>query len=1216
MSRKNKKRRYTQAQLEKKRIAKKQAKLFALQKNITIFALLIILILGLVSTTFSTSIFQSIENNEGTLVTQVQTSVKQKTELADTKANVDVANTGYDISSGVKIYYLDTDSWGACQMYLWKDSDGYNTYYTLSKIPNTKIYYYNFGSKWEGYSGFKFRSNTTWTKQTNGDIKESVTANRWYSGTSTTGHSTMANINGTAQVTTMISTDGGATWAATANSSIYTTVSGFNVASGATAATSKSANTKTSSSASFSAAYGSSITYQATTTSAATFKGFSTTQYTSGTPSYASTSTTYSRTASANNGSTNTKVYAYYIMNPTATFVNHDGTQLQSGYVTSGTTPVYSGSTPTKTGHTFTGWSPALGNITADTTYTAQFTPSKYTVTLNRNGGTGGTASVTATYGSAMPAITLPTRTGHTFNGYWTSSSGTGSGTQYYTAAGASARAWNRPAATTLYAGWKPNEYTVTLYPNGATINSNNVTMYTYGVGATLPTADDMTLDGYTFYGWYTNSNFIGDPVTSISTTDINDKKYYARWVSNSLTLSVTKVDGSLDASSIVVKENGTAVSANSDGTYSITTGSTVNLTLTRHNSNVYFDAVAMVFDGLQQQFGVHNTDFTADIIDSMETNVTVAYSLSYKPKLTFTGVNDARIDTTSLTYSKDGVTTTVSPANNQSVYVDYDSDVEYKVTLTDNKNAYISDISGLTTTVNTDGTVATGVYERVQGDIAVSPVLTENKKFTLSFIDTPELAEEDFKYYVDSVEYPLGTAVPLPYGAATPVKVIPPQGYYAKIFVDNGLTMLDTAEITYSKGSATFNATVTDTDVVYYVQYVKNPTISVTQPDYGSIYVTSVDENGNTIYYFNGDEVIGGTTLTVHIVPDNSNFAVSSVIPADMTQTANANEWSYQIFDDTVATATISGNSTATDYFATDKATTAQQATASKYDRVVFTYEAVDDDTLSCSVESGNDSIRYSFVGGKLTIIPTSNNNDSVLVKVTSSATNTVKYYLIKLNSFANTNNSEIQKIYDVTSGVGLNLSGEFSAALAQIGFYVSEDNSLFNELRVDNSSFSDNSYNCSFMQTESGVRYYKITAGDAEGNTASVTQKAVFGTDNSAGSSNFYLLNPNSYKISKYNVRVCFEKSDTHERSWASMQPVGTGDYRATIPYGYDKVSIYLTDPDKHLTVKSDGANFNDICYYYVEDQITIDSNSKNVIYEMTGFSKATGITLSLLQ
>ena len=65
------------------------------------------------------------------------------------------------------------------------------------------------------------------------------------------------------------------------------------------------------------------------------------------------------------------------------------------------------------------------------------------TVTLNPNNGTGGTGSVTAYNGSAMPTsgVTMPTRTGYTFAGYYDNTTG---GTQYYTAAGASARAWNK----------------------------------------------------------------------------------------------------------------------------------------------------------------------------------------------------------------------------------------------------------------------------------------------------------------------------------------------------------------------------------------------------------------------------------------------------------------------------------------------------------------------------------------------------------------------------------------------------------------------------------------------------------------------------------------------------------------------------------------------------------------------------------------------------
>ena len=54
---------------------------------------------------------------------------------------------------------------------------------------------------------------------------------------------------------------------------------------------------------------------------------------------------------------------------------------------------------------------------------------------------------------------------------------------------------------TTLTVQWTAPTYTVTLHANDGTINNGNVTEYTYGVGATLPT--DVTRTGYTFKGWY-----------------------------------------------------------------------------------------------------------------------------------------------------------------------------------------------------------------------------------------------------------------------------------------------------------------------------------------------------------------------------------------------------------------------------------------------------------------------------------------------------------------------------------------------------------------------------------------------------------------------------------------------------------------------------------------------------------------------------------------
>lgn len=76
----------------------------------------------------------------------------------------------------------------------------------------------------------------------------------------------------------------------------------------------------------------------------------------------------------------------------------------------------------------------------------------------------------------------------------------------------------------------------VTLNTNGGTINSGDITTYEEGTGATLPT--DVTKDGYTFDGWYDNSDLSGNPVTSISTAETGAKVYWAKWTVNTYTIT------------------------------------------------------------------------------------------------------------------------------------------------------------------------------------------------------------------------------------------------------------------------------------------------------------------------------------------------------------------------------------------------------------------------------------------------------------------------------------------------------------------------------------------------------------------------------------------------------------------------------------------------------------------------------------------------------
>ncbi|MBR2589004.1 hypothetical protein IKE84_01525, partial [Candidatus Saccharibacteria bacterium] len=98
-----------------------------------------------------------------------------------------------------------------------------------------------------------------------------------------------------------------------------------------------------------------------------------------------------------------------------------------------------------------------------------------FTVTLNQQSGSGGTGSVTATYGSGMPGITKPSRTGYTFGGYYTGTGG--SGTQYYNANGASVRNWDKTAATTLYAKWTLNNYTVNITSGGTSVSATSLSV-------------------------------------------------------------------------------------------------------------------------------------------------------------------------------------------------------------------------------------------------------------------------------------------------------------------------------------------------------------------------------------------------------------------------------------------------------------------------------------------------------------------------------------------------------------------------------------------------------------------------------------------------------------------------------------------------------------------------------------------------------------------
>lgn len=120
----------------------------------------------------------------------------------------------------------------------------------------------------------------------------------------------------------------------------------------------------------------------------------------------------------------------------------------------------------------------------------------------------------------------VPTKEGHSIEGWYYDNNGTET-------------KWNFDTDTvkctmTLKAKWELSTYSVTLQTDGGTIAiGKEVTGYTYGTGAVLPTTNDITREGYRFDGWYADSSFSGSPVTEITGTDTGNKTFYAKWTRN-----------------------------------------------------------------------------------------------------------------------------------------------------------------------------------------------------------------------------------------------------------------------------------------------------------------------------------------------------------------------------------------------------------------------------------------------------------------------------------------------------------------------------------------------------------------------------------------------------------------------------------------------------------------------------------------------------------
>ena len=326
----------------------------------------------------------------------------------------------------------------------------------------------------------------------------------------------------------------------------------------------------------------------------------------------------------------------------------------------------------------------------------------------------------------------------------------------------------------------------VTLNTNGGTINSDDITTYDEGTGATLPT--DVTKDGYTFDGWYDKSDFSGNKVTAISATDTGKKEYWAKWTPVEYTITYANLlDGTNPntvtsytiESETITFENPTRTGyTGSWDITSISSGSTGNRTITavweinkykvtfidyngtelKTQENVEYNTSAIApanptrdgytFTGWDKEF----TKITAD------TTIKATYSVnSYT--VTWTNYDDKVLKTDTVNYGETpkytGATPT-KPADAQYTYTfvgwtptinTVTGNVTYKATYIDAKNKYTVKWLNYDNAVLQEETVDYGVTPKYTGDTPTKPA---DEQYTYTFLNwTPVVVP-----VVDNVVY------------------------------------------------------------------------------------------------------------------------------------------------------------------------------------------------------------------------------------------------------------------------------------------------------------------------------------------------------------------------------------------------------------------------------------------------------------------------------
>lgn len=231
----------------------------------------------------------------------------------------------------------------------------------------------------------------------------------------------------------------------------------------------------------------------------------------------------------------NITLYAKWIINSYSIYYNSNG-----GSDIELSTHLYNSNLPdpiipTKTGHTFIGWYTDESLFTAfdlesmpsrDLNLYAKWGINQYSIEFVTNGGSE-VSIIVGDYSSVVLEPISPTRVLYTFTGWYDDIELTNK--YNFT---------TMPANNiTLFAGWIPNEYTITFVLNGGEGDSTLTTRYTTTIEEPTPTKI-----GHTFDGWFTDANLTNK--YTFTTMPPQNFTLYAKWNINAYTISFETFGG------------------------------------------------------------------------------------------------------------------------------------------------------------------------------------------------------------------------------------------------------------------------------------------------------------------------------------------------------------------------------------------------------------------------------------------------------------------------------------------------------------------------------------------------------------------------------------------------------------------------------------------------------------------------------------------------